>query len=221
MTVQGQVSVQGAPDTLTLSLGIQTQSATAAIALDSNSTKADALVNTMEADGIAKADLQTSGLSVQPVYNNTGATITGYQVTNTVTITVHDLARAGTIIDDAAKVAGNAIRVNSVAFSIEDSTALVGRARAGAVRQATGQAAVLASAAGMALGPLCSLRDNTQLPQPQPQPVWSGFAAAAPAVHLPPIEAGTEQVTADVTAIYQLDTPPAATKLATSTSTTS
>ena len=67
-------------------------------------------------------DLQTSGLTVQPVYTGPKQLITSYQVVDNVTVTLYDLAEAGKIIDDAASAAGNAIVVNSIAFSVKDDT---------------------------------------------------------------------------------------------------
>lgn len=202
VTVQGYGSVEGTPDQAIISLGAQTQAPTAAAAMNANATKSSALIKVMETDGVPPADVQTSGLSVQPNYNNAGTVITSYGVTNSVTVTLDNLALSGTIIDDAARVAGNAVRVDGITFAVQNETALMGQARAAAVEQAVGQARVIASAAGMTLGPLCSLQDNTTLPNPQPV---NQFAAASPrAAAQTPIEAGSEQVTANVTVVYQL-----------------
>jgi uncharacterized protein len=203
VTVGGEAIVSGAPNQLTISLGVQTQAAAASTALAQNSAKAQALVARMKADGIPRSGLQTSGLSVQPVYNNSGNKIVGYQVTNTLTVTLDDLSKAGRVINDAAAAAGNAVRVNNFAFSLQDPTILLGRARAAAVKQAQGQARLMAQASGSALGRLCSLRDQTSDDQDQVQPTY-GFSALAKAAALPPVEAGSQQVTADVTAVYQL-----------------
>jgi hypothetical protein len=151
-------------------------------------------------DGVAQKDMQTSGLSIQPVYSGPKSRLTGYEVTNTLTVTVRDLAKAGKIIDDTTKAAGNSARVNDITFSIQNDSVLLGEARATAVSQAGVQAQKMASAAGLALGPLCSLQDNSS--EPSPQTVGAGFAAQAAAA--PTIETGSEQVTADVTAVYQL-----------------
>jgi uncharacterized protein YggE len=200
VTVQGYGTATGQPDELTISLGVQTQAPTASAALDNNSAKANALISVLEADGIDKQDLQTSDLSVQPVYTGPKQLITGYQVMDTVTVTLYDLASAGKVIDDAAHAAGNAIVVNDIAFSVKDDSALLGQARAAAVRQASGQAQMMASAAGMSLGHLCSLVDNTSPPQPVTLDSGAPTKAAAPT----PIEPGQEQVTANVTAVYEL-----------------
>ena len=218
VTEQGYGSVEGTPDQMTISLGVQNQSATAGAAIRANNAKAQALITTLEADGVAKADLQTSQLSVQPNYNNNGTAITSYEVTNTITLTLNDLARAGAIIDDAAQVAGNSVRVDNIQFAVRNETPLLGEARAAAVKQAASQADVLAVAAGMTLGPLCSLRDDTT--PTQPPPVYGGFAPTAQRASTP-VEAGSEQVTANVTAVYQLNAGSPAPAGGTSTSTTS
>jgi uncharacterized protein YggE len=214
VTVQGNGSVEGTPNQAIISLGVQIQSTTAAVAMNANATKSSALVKVMETEGVPAADLQTSGLSVQPNYNNAGTVITSYQVTNSVTVTLNNLSLSGTIIDDAARVAGNAVRVNGITFAVQNETALLGRARAAAVEQAVGQARVMATAAGTTLGPLCSLQDNSSLPGPQP--VFNQYAAAsAHAAAETPIEAGSEQVTANVTVVYQLNASTAAATSAT------
>jgi uncharacterized protein len=209
VSVQGYGSVEGTPNQAIISLGVQTQAATAAAAMNANATKSSALVKVMETDGVPAADLQTSGLSVQPNYNNAGTVITSYQVTNSVTVTLNNLALSGAIIDDAARVAGNAVRVDGITFAVQNETTLLGQARAAAVKQAVGQARVMASAAGTTLGPLCSLQDNTSAPNPPP--VLNDYAAASPAAARTPIEAGSEQVTANVTVVYQLNVGTAAT----------
>jgi uncharacterized protein YggE len=201
VTVQGYGSAEGQPNELTISLGVQTQASTAAGALSTNSAKANALIAKLEADGVAEEDLQTSGLTVQPVYTGPKQVITSYQVMNNVTVTLYDLAEAGKIIDDAASAAGNAIVVNSIAFSVKDDTALLGQARAAAVRQAKGQAQVMAAAAGMSLGHLCSLVDNSSAPPPISFASGAPGKATAPST---PVQPGEEQVTANVTAVYEL-----------------
>ena len=204
ITAHGHGVTQGPPDLLTVSLGVQTSAPTAAAALADNSSKATGLIAQLRKDGVAEADLQTSGLSIQPMYAGPKPVITGYQVTNTVTARLHNLAGAGGLIDDAAQAAGDAIQVNSISFSIQDDSTLAGAAKEAAVRQATDQAKAMASGAGMRLGRLCSLTDNGS---PQPQPVFGavgvGTSAAAGAA-APPIETGSQQVTADVTAVFEI-----------------
>jgi uncharacterized protein YggE len=202
VTAHGHGTTQGPPDLLTVSLGVQTSASSAREALTANSSAANGLIAQLHKDGVADADLQTSGLSIQPTYNKT--VITGYQVTNTVTAQLHNIAGAGALIDDASQAAGNAIQVNSIAFSIQDDSALTASAKQAAVRQARSQAQAMATGAGMDLGRLCSLSDNSaQVPQPIFGQLAAGGGGTA-GVAAPPIETGAQKVTADVTAVYRL-----------------
>ena len=89
ITVDGVGVVSGTPDTANLSLGVQVQAATATEALDDASTKSEALVDTLTAAGVGKADIQTSGLNLYP--NDTGrGTVNGYTAGSSVSATLHE-----------------------------------------------------------------------------------------------------------------------------------
>ena len=200
VTVGGQASVNGTPDMATLSLGVEDQAPTAKAALAGNAAKSNALIARLEKNGVPASRIQTSGISLQPTYNNHNA-ITGYDVSNSLTVTLLDIPAAGQVIDAVTSVAGNAARVDGISFSFRSEDKLMGEARQAAVRQATQQASLMASAAGSTLGRLCLLRDQSaQGQQPQPEAVpYAVHASAAPSV-----QPGTLQVTANVTAVYQL-----------------
>jgi uncharacterized protein YggE len=202
VTVDGYATAQVAPNEITIGLGVQTQATKATVALNDNSTKANALVAKLISDGVAQDDIQTSNLSIQPVYSGPKQVLTGYQVNDTLTVTLLNLSSAGSIIDDAAQIAGNSIVVNNISFSVQNDGPVLAEARAEAVRQAQAQARAMASAAGMVLGTLCSLVDNTTPPQPNSVEGQAPLAARAATT---PVEAGEESVSADVTAIYELD----------------
>lgn len=203
LTVQGTGTVTAVPDLLNISLGVETTAATANAALAANDTKSQAMVATLVASGVAKPQIQTSGLSVQPNYNNSGR-ITSYVVDNYVSANLLDIAKAGSVVDAVAAVVGNAVRVNGLNFGFQHPSALVGQAEAAAVRQAQAQAAAMAAAAKLTLKQICSIHeDSNSTPTPQPLP---GMAATArPST---PIEAGTQQVTASVTVTYLLGATP-------------
>lgn len=169
ISVTGVGTVTGTPDTLTVQLGVQTRAATASAALAENNTKANALIAALTTHGVATKDLQTSQLSINPVYSGgTEATITGYEVSNSVTATLHDISKAGAVIDAAGQAAGDAIRLNSVGFSFGDDSALRAQARADAMKQALAQAKQLADAAGVAVGQVLSISESATVSGPQP-----------------------------------------------------
>lgn len=204
VTAQGQGSAQGPPDLLSITMGVQTSAPSAAEALSQNSAAASALIARLRSDGVAEADIQTSGLFIGPVYGATAGVISSYQVSNTVTVRVHYPipGSGGSLIDDAAAAAGNAIRVQGISFSLRNDSSLASGARRSAVQEARADAAAMAAGAGGRLGPLCSLRDDT-VGTPAPSQLFGsgGTALAAPST---PVEPGTERVTAQVTAVYRL-----------------
>jgi uncharacterized protein YggE len=150
--------------------------------------------------GVAKKDIQTRQLDIQPVYAPKSQTITGYQVTNTVRATMRALSSAGAAIDAAARAAGNAVRVEQLTFSIGDQSKLLAAARVQAVQQAKAQAAAMAAAAGAKLDQVRTLAEVTDSYNSQDYPKAS-FNASSASV---PIEAGTQTLTVSVDVTYNI-----------------
>jgi uncharacterized protein YggE len=190
--------VEGTPDTLTVTLGVQTGGPSATEALARNAERATNVINALKAAGVVAADLQTSQLSLFPTFDNRGRP-TGFSASNMVTAKVHDVPNAGRIVDAAAAQAGNDIRVNGISLSIEDSSRLVAAARAEAVTRARAQARQLARAAGVRLGPLQRVTER------RTAPAYPRYEAALDAVSLAsPIEPGSQSLSVDVTVVYTI-----------------
>jgi len=179
IAARGVGQVKGTPDTLRVTLGVETRSASAKDALAANNDKANALVNTLKERGVEAKDIQTSQLSIHPNYDDKGQRIVGYQVNNVVTATLHDIGGAGALIDAAAGAVGDAVRVQSIGFSIDDDSALKADARTQAVHLAQLQAEQMAKAAGVKLG---RIRSISEVPAGSPMPYHEQFAGDARAV---------------------------------------
>jgi len=180
-------------------LGVQTRDASARAALTANNEKTTALLNKLKGSGVATKDLQTVDLSIQPNYTKSGEQITGYQVTNTVHATFHDLKNAGSVIDAAAATVGNAVRIQQMGFSVSDDTAPQAQARTKAVQQAQDQAQQIAKASGSKLG---RIRTITEAPAQLNQPTFD--AAIASAARSVPIQAGQLELTVDIQITYDI-----------------
>jgi uncharacterized protein YggE len=203
ISASGLGTVTGTPDVLTVQLGVETSAPRAKDALDDNNNRASALIDTLKQRGVADKDIQTSQLSIYPRYDDQGRRITGYQVNNMVTAKLRDLGGAGALIDAAAETAGDAVRVNSIAFSIDDDSALLATARADAVRRAKAQAEQMAEAAGVKLGKVRSISESGSAAPPMPYPMYAG-APAADAAKSVPIEAGSQELNLTVNVIYEI-----------------
>lgn len=199
ITTRGVGTVTGTPDILTVVLGVATRAPDAAGALEDNNARAAALLEVLRGRGVADDDLRTSQLSIFPTYTPDGG-IDGYEVSNQVTATLRDVAAAGALIDAAAGAAGDAVRVQQIAFSLDDDSEPRARARADAVGQARTQAEQLAEAAGERLGHVVSI---TELSADAPIPFAADAAAAQPASAVP-IAAGTQDVSVTVEVVHAI-----------------
>jgi hypothetical protein len=198
VTGNGTGTVTGTPDTMTLQLGVDTRGRTVGDALGKNSDEAAKLVQVLRSAGVDARDIQTSNFSISPVTDNDGRQVTGYEVTNTMTVTIRDLAKVGDIVDRSTAVAPDDIVVNGLSFSIDDNSKLVTAARTAAVKQAKDQAAQLASAAGVELG---TIQTITETSEPSPRPLTGARDSATAAV---PIQPGSQELTVQVSVVYSI-----------------
>jgi uncharacterized protein YggE len=202
VTATGSGMANGTPDLLTMQIGVQTSASSASAALAANNNKAQSLLTSLERGGVKASDIQTSNLSINPTYDNAG-TITGYQAEDDLTVQVHQISSAGSLIDTAASKLGNDVRFNGLAFSVSDPSGPSAAARADAVRVAVAEARGMAVAAGSSLGTLCSISD-TGSASPPPIEGYPLHASGVAANALTPIQPGNQQFSAQVTVEYQL-----------------
>jgi hypothetical protein len=206
LTVQGTGQASAAPDVLTAVFAFNTTAGSSASALNQNNTTVNRALFALAGNGVAQRDVQTTGLSLQPqyAYPNGVPTLTGYQVTNSVTATLRDTKTAGAAIDAVVNATGNAAQIQSLTFSFGDPAIVQDKARAEAVHQAVAHAGAMAAAAGRRLGRVCSLTDNTQ-PSVFPANQGLGFKASGTAQPSPvPVEPGAQVETDQVTMVYAL-----------------
>ena len=194
IVVAGHGEVTGRPDTMTMNIGVQTSRPSAQDALAQNNQEAAALENTLRAKGVKHDDMQTNNLSISQTYDQHGH-VTGYAVSNMVTVTLHGLDNAGDVIDAGAAAVGNDITFDGVQLSIDDTSALLRTARRNAVKKAVAHARQLADAAGVKLGTVRKI-DDTSTTVSQPVQFNAPFAAEKAAST--PIAAGSQQLSVDV-----------------------
>ena len=72
VTVTGTGSVESVPNRAGLSVGVSSDAATAQAALAANADKAASVIDALRAAGVAKADLQTTDVTVSPRWDNRG-----------------------------------------------------------------------------------------------------------------------------------------------------
>ncbi len=208
LTVQGTGQAKGTPDLLTAVFGFTSSAGTSSAALSQNNAEVNQALLALGGQGVAQADIQTTGLTLAPqyVYPKGVPTLTGYQVTNTVTAKLRDLKKAGAAIDGVVNATGNAATVNSLNFSFDNPTGVEDQARVKAVHQAVAHAGAMAAAAGRRLGAVCSLTDTTQPSVFAPGSAGLAYGAQSnDATSAVPVEPGSQTQTDQVTMVYALN----------------
>jgi uncharacterized protein YggE len=194
ITVQGTASVESVPDRAELSFGVESQGATARAALAANAAEMRRVLAALRSAGAT--NLKTQYVSLSPRYGERNEA-QGFTATNSVSATVREIARAGSVID--AAVAAGANQVNGPSLSRGDQTALYRQALRTAVENARATAQALAAASGLSLGRVTAIVEGGGAPQPLP------FAAASKAMdESTPIEPGTGTITATVSVTFSL-----------------
>ena len=119
ISMSGYAEQKVVPDTATLSIGVVVQSATAKEASDENAALMSAVIAELKSMGLKDKEIQTSYISVYPVYNyDTTQKITGYSASNSVQITTTKLDNLSEIIDRSTAAGAN--EIGSISFSVSD-----------------------------------------------------------------------------------------------------
>jgi hypothetical protein len=204
INVTGTGRVVVSPDIADLRLGVVVTKPTVKAARAAAAESMTDVLAALRALGIAEKDLQTTSLSLQPVYDysNSGNApkLTGYTLTNSVAVTIRDLDKISDAIDDA--LAAGATTMDGVSFRVEDPAAAEAAARQDAMTEARARADTLAASAGVSIVGVASISETSS---PVPYPVWYGAARVAAEDASTPIEAGTNEVAVTVSVAYLID----------------
>jgi uncharacterized protein len=199
ITVVGTGEAKGAPDLASVQIGVVSEAATVREALKQNNAQVQALHNKLTELGIAAKDMQTSNFTINATYSENGRTITGYQVSNNVAVTIRDVEQTGDLLDQV--VAAGANQVYGISFGIEDPKALQEQARNAAIADAQAQAQSMAQAVGGTVGQVISVSESIGAP---PIPLMERAMAADQAAGAAPIQPGEQTVSAQVQITYEL-----------------
>jgi hypothetical protein len=197
ITVTGVGRVETVPDEAEFSLGITTEGRTAGGALAANSERMRALIDALKAAGVAERDIQTRDVSVGSGYDGTGRS-DDFVASNTVSVLIRDLDRAGAVLDAAARAGANNVYGPSLTRSNREG--LEAKALEDAVANARKRAEALADAAGVDLGGVTAIAE-TGAAIPGPMELRAVDVAASS----PPIEKGTQEIQATVTVTFAIE----------------
>ena len=202
--VSGDSIVRAQPDTAIITIAVVTQERSAINAQQQNAAKTDAVVRALKAAAGAGAEVKTSGYSIQPqrLYKeNQPPTITGYEVRNSVTVTLSDLTKVGSVIDASAQAGAN--EISGISFTLRQDRESHDRALSEATREALSKAKVIATALGGRVVRILEVQEEGfQLRPPVP---YQGDVMMARAQVATPIEVGSLEITSKVQLIAEIE----------------
>jgi uncharacterized protein len=196
----GRVAVQ--PDVGDLRLGVTVAKPTVEAARGEAAATMEAILRAVDGAGIARADVRTVMLSVQPRYDyrdGRSPVLTGYEVANLVEISVRDLAVLGDVID--ATLAAGATSMDALTFRLADPASAEREARRQAMGEARSRADVLAEAAGLTIEGVIDIIEGQPVRPPVPVANVERMALATDAPT--PVEAGMLEIAVTVSVTYR------------------
>jgi hypothetical protein len=200
ISVAGTGTVTIVSDVADLHVGVVIQRPKVADARAAAAAAMQGVVKALRAAGVAEADIRTTTLSLQPVYdystNGAAPKITGYELRNGVVATIRDLDRLADAVDGALVAGGSTL--DGITFRVDDPSGAENQARTQAMKQARAKADALAGAAGVSIIGVASISEQSS-PTPWPVPYAGALRADEAAT---PILPGTSDITVSVSVVY-------------------
>ena len=194
----GDATVSKRPDIAYINVGVEAQASSASQAQRDLATLANKLIAKAKSLGIPDKEINTSGYSVGPIYSNDGRNITGYQAGISLNLKWHNVDNVGTALDGLVQQ-GGATRI-SVSFGLNDPKAAQAEARSQAIADAKSRATAMAKAAGVQLGQVLRITDQTTVSRP---PMYE-LAPVARAADSTTVPVGELEVTVQVEVDFAL-----------------
>ena len=162
ITVVGEGTAPVEPDIAVANIGVQVANTDVKAASSEAQEIMNAVLAAIQEQGVAEADIQTSGFSIfadfgpaSPTGEQTQTPL--YRVSNNVNATIRDLALVPAVLD--AAIAAGANNIFGVNFSIDDPSEAASVARAQAIENAQAKAQDLAQLTGLQLGNVVSVSE--------------------------------------------------------------
>ncbi len=204
ISVSGTGRVSLTPDRISFTVGVETMAASVDDALSSNNAKVARVIDALKKAGVADKEIRTSNFSIYPqqqYVEGQRPRITGYQVSNNITVTRDRTSNVGKLLGLVVEAGAN--QVSGVSFVVSDPTRGRDEGLRSAFADARAKAEVLAKAAGRTIGRAISITEGGYQPPPQRQMMMAQEMAMAKDSSVP-IEQGSEEIVFTVSVIFEL-----------------
>lgn len=215
ISVTGDGEVVSVPDIGKFSFTVTESGAEAAAALEASSAKVNSVIAALKEAGVEEKDIKTESYSLYPKYKYESAPCAfgmycpqeqvedGFEVSQSVTVKVRDLTKAGNLISQVGEK--EVAYISSLEFTIDNDEAAKAEARSLAVKQAREKAEALAKDLGVKLGDMVSYYEDEPY-QSYPTPMGGDMMAFSEAKALEGAELplGENTTTSRVNLTYQV-----------------
>lgn len=212
-TVSGSGKSTSIPDVAQFSFSAITEGGKDIASLQSqNTSKMNGAIDLIKSKGVDAKDIQTSGYSITPRYQNYScpperssvcppSQIVGYTVSQTVSVKVRDFSKIGDLLAGVVDKGMNS--VSGPNFTMDDPNGPQNEARAKAIQNAEERAKIIAKTGNFRIGRLLSIEDQNNIYYPVAYGMGAGPAADKSAAS-PVIEPGSQEVAANVVLRYEI-----------------
>lgn len=212
VTVNGDGRATLPPDVARVSFSVQNTAAAVADAQAATTKQANAALEAVKGQGVADKDVRTLSYNISPQYTypkpcsrgmcpTYEPKIIGYQVSETVQVTVRDLTKVGELLGALGDLGVQ--NVSGPEFALDDATAGYSAARADAIYKAKEQAELLSRQLGVHLGKIVNFSESSNR-YPSPMYGLGGGMMSAKAEVAPSVPAGENTYTASVSITYEI-----------------
>lgn len=164
LRVQASASMNVVPDMAYVNLGMSVVKPELSQAQSEANAIMNGIIEALVALGIDETDIVTSNYNISPQRDyatGDGSTVTGYYVSNNISVTVNDFSLLDVVIDTAVQAGAN--EVYGMSFDVRNRSAYYRQALADAVAVGQEKAALLADSAGVKLGALTSISEESSV----------------------------------------------------------
>ena len=172
VTVRGNGQATMPPDVARVSFTVENTAPAVANAQVATTKQANAAIDFVKSQGIAEKDVETLSYTISPQYSYpnpcppgtlcpaySSPKITGYQVSETIQVTMRDLSAVGEMLGGLGKLGVQ--NLNGPAFVLDDPTAGYTAARADAIDKVKTQATLLAKQLGVHIGKIVNFSESS------------------------------------------------------------
>ncbi len=216
VTVNGTGQATLPPDVARVSFTVQNTAPAVADAQAATTKQANAALDFVKGQGIADKDVRTLSYTISPQYSyprpcaagaacppgyTSAPKITGYQVAETVQVTLRDLASVGAFVKGLGDLGVQ--NISGPSFTLDDTTAGYDAARADAITKAKAQADLLAKQLGVRLGKIVNFSESSGGYQ-APMVYKASAMGTADTQATPEIPVGENTYAASVSITYEI-----------------